>query len=72
MESAAFDTYLELHGPDGSLVARNDDAAPGVFDSRIEILAPTTGSYRVIANAFRPEGRGPYRLHIVTGPATGP
>lgn len=70
LESATFDTYLVLHGPDNAVVASNDDMGGGNLNSRVEVVVPSTGTYRVIANALRPEGRGPYRLHITTAPGS--
>lgn len=70
LESTAFDTYLVIHGPDNAVVASNDDVATGNLNSRVVFIVPATGTYHVVANALRPEGRGPYRLHITTAPGS--
>ncbi len=48
---AALDTYLLLVGPNGQVVAENDDAVSGSFDSRIPasgfFTLPQTGTYTV-------------------------
>lgn len=49
--STVFDTYLQLYGPSGSLVAYNDDGAGGT-DSRIVYTASTTGAYAFFATSF--------------------
>lgn len=58
-----FDTMLELYGPDGQLLAQNDDVDIS-YTSLIEnISLPASGVYRVVAKAFS-TGSGPYVLVI--------
>jgi len=63
MFSAEFDTYLGLLGPDGSVVAENDDAN-GSTDSEIVVTLSSSGTYTVVANAYDETGRGNYYLVV--------
>ncbi|MEO1148066.1 MAG: PPC domain-containing protein, partial [Cyanobacteria bacterium J06638_22] len=56
MTSDDFDTYLGLLGPDGSVVAENDDSN-GTTDSQITVALPSSGTYTVIANSYDDTGR---------------
>ena len=78
------DAELRVFGPDGTLIALNDD--PGSFDSGstahaglshnmdsfIRVRAPTTGTYTFSIQSFvESDGRtssGGYTLHVVVGP----
>ena len=66
MNSDEFDTYLMVAQPDGSEAAQNDDCPepPGTLNSCVDFVAPTSGRYRVIANAYDASGRGAYTLTI--------
>jgi len=59
---ASFDAYLFLVGPDGKVVAENDDADG--TDSRIAIRLPVTGTYRIEAKAYEANQRGAYTLSL--------
>jgi hypothetical protein len=68
LDSTAFDTYLLLIGPDGNLIAQNDDSGGGT-NSRIPantgfLTAPTTGTYLIGANSFRAGETGSYSLRL--------
>jgi hypothetical protein len=70
--SATFDTFLYLLNPDGTVLAVNDDANANVStDSRIPptgfITLPSSGTYSILANSFRPEDGGPYTLTLTAG-----
>jgi cobalamin biosynthesis Co2+ chelatase CbiK len=66
MVSTDFDTFLELIGPNGVEVTRDDDSGDG-FNARIANFSlPTTGTYTIIARAFG-AGAGTYTLTLVTG-----
>ncbi|MGH9873235.1 MAG: Calx-beta domain-containing protein [Pyrinomonadaceae bacterium] len=72
MTSSAFDTYLFLLHPDGSIFADDDDGAGG-SNSRIPpgsglITLPTTGTYAILANSFSPGATGSFSLTL-DGPA---
>ncbi|MBW4656460.1 MAG: trypsin-like peptidase domain-containing protein [Kaiparowitsia implicata GSE-PSE-MK54-09C] len=64
MESSEFETYLMLFGEDGSLVDRSSIPTPERPNSSILVSLPTSGSYRIVANAYRPSGRGSFQLTI--------
>ncbi len=49
--SEDFDPYLVLQDADGHLIDTDDDSA-GNFDSRITIVLPAAGDYRIIAQSF--------------------
>lgn len=62
LESEAFDSVVELQGPDGSQIAVNDDFG-GTLNSTIIMTLPADGSYTVVARSFSGEG-GDYRLSV--------
>ncbi|MET0623611.1 MAG: FG-GAP-like repeat-containing protein, partial [Pyrinomonadaceae bacterium] len=69
--SAAFDTYLLLLFPDGSLLTFDDDGGDG-NNSRIPadsgfITLPAAGTYRIIANSFSGSVTGSYTLSLLGG-----
>lgn len=70
MESSEVDAYLMLAGPDGSKVGENNDEVPGNNNARIQLTAPSSGTYTVFANTYRPGESGAYTLTIrATEPA---
>ena len=69
--SPAIDTYLYLFGPDGSIVAENDDIVRGVnTNSRIPaesgqfFTLPQTGVYTIAATTFENASAGAYSLRL--------
>ncbi len=60
LESAEFDTYLVVFGPDGEAIARQNDG-DGTNARRV-IRLPQDGRYRVWATSNRPGDQGTYRL----------
>ncbi len=66
MESTDFDPYIGLHFPDGTGV-ENDDWEGNRSLSRIEVVAPQTGRYRVIATSYRAGETGRYHLDATVG-----
>ncbi|HEX6185790.1 MAG TPA: zinc-dependent metalloprotease family protein [Pyrinomonadaceae bacterium] len=63
------DTYLYLFGPDGSLVAENDDIVLGSnTNSRIPLsgflLLPQTGVYTIAATTFDNSSTGGYTIRL--------
>jgi hypothetical protein len=63
------DTYLYLFGPDGSLVAENDDITLGVnTNSRIPasgfLSLPQTGVYTIAATTFDNSSAGGYTIRL--------
>ncbi|MGD1909234.1 MAG: tetratricopeptide repeat protein, partial [Leptolyngbyaceae cyanobacterium] len=59
--SEAFDTYLILVGPDGNVVAENDDGGYGT-NSQLVMTLPVDGTYQVLANSYSTGDTGPYTL----------
>jgi len=56
------DTYLILLGPDGTIVAENDDYDS--LDSRVEASLPSDGTYTIVATSFSPRATFPYELTL--------
>jgi hypothetical protein len=71
VNSPDFDTYLLLIGPDGELVAENDDITPGNLNSAIATELPMNGNYLVVVTSFFPQERGAYTLEATTTLGTG-
>lgn len=72
MTSPAFDTFLYLLRPDGSVLQIDDDGAGGT-DSRIPpgsgfLTLPATGSYTILANSFDAGATGAYSLTLSEQP----
>jgi hypothetical protein len=75
MSSTAFDTYLYLLRPDGTVLAQNDDVDPSSNppnqNSRIPpngfIVLPFSGTFSILASSFAPEARGAYTLTLTAG-----
>jgi Ca2+-binding EF-hand superfamily protein len=69
--SKAFDAYLYLEGPQGAVLARDDDGG-GNLNSRIVHQATQTGTYRLIATSLSGNGIGPFSLSVrVLGGSSG-
>ena len=69
LASTAFDAYLYLVRPDGTILAEDDDGA-GNFNSRIPansgfITLPTTGTYLIEATAFDSTATGAFTLTTI-------
>ena len=62
LESADFDTVLQLKGPDGNLIATNDDYGV-TLNSTIVIELPETGTYSAIATSYSGLG-GSYQIEV--------
>lgn len=70
--SPAFDTYLSLYAPDGTLWEVNDDDhLGGGTDSTIRTTLPQTGTYVVVISGFGPWDLGPYTVERRGGPTSG-
>jgi Ca2+-binding EF-hand superfamily protein len=71
-KSRAFDAYLYLEGPDGEVLARDDDGG-GNLDSRIVHPATTTGTYRLIATSLNGNATGAFSISVrVVDGSSGP
>ena len=66
--SDAFDAFCILQGPAGNEIARDDDAGDGL-NARINVAIPVTGTYRIIANTYRQNQFGRYRVRLTGGGA---
>jgi len=70
LRSSDFDAYLYLYGPDGGLIAEDDDglSAECIFsttDAMVFIPLPENGQYRVVATGYSQEDSlGEYHLII--------
>jgi hypothetical protein len=68
LDSSAFDTFLELYGPDGAQLAFDDDSGPDLNSLIAGFTLPTAGTYIIIAKAYAGEG-GPYTLSLTRASA---
>lgn len=66
MRSLAFDTHLELRGPDGFALANNDRDADST-DSLISFDAPFTGDLTIYATSHLPRAVGPFSIEAYAG-----
>lgn len=64
LESSDFDTYLLLYDANNQLVGENDDASAETLNSSLTVTLPTSGTYRIFANAYDSSGQGSYRLVV--------
>lgn len=64
LESADFDPYLALLGPDGQKLAENNNLSQNDPNSALTLTLPRSGIYRAIVNTNQPGGRGRYLLTI--------
>ena len=62
LESADFDTVLQLKGPNGNLLSSNDDYGV-TLNSTIVIELPETGTYSAIATSYSGLG-GSYQIEV--------
>jgi uncharacterized protein (TIGR03437 family) len=72
--SQAFDTYLVLYGPNGSVIDFNDDTATGDSNSRIPIgggylVLPYSGTYLFEATSYGSNVTGNYTISIQADPS---
>jgi serine protease Do len=61
--SSDFDTYAILQDDAGRELAHDDDAGEGT-NARIMYALPSSGTYRVVAKAYREGNYGTYRVHL--------
>lgn len=74
LRSVAFDTYLELYGPDGKLLAHDDDGLGDGTNSLITAHLARGGRYRLVVRSYSAkEGTGLYELALLSaGPIARP
>lgn len=58
-----FDTYIEVRGPDGKILAQDDDGGEGL-NSRLVFRAPANGTFRIVATSFMQAHSGNYTLEV--------
>lgn len=70
LESRDFDPYLVVVLPD-ERVEENDDITEQNTNCRLEITVPTSGTLKIVANAYAAQSSGAYRLRVTRtgGPA---
>jgi serine protease Do len=64
LESPDFDTYLFLIGPDGNVVAENDDISAENLNSELTVTLEADGVYTIVANGFDAQSQGAYTLTV--------
>ena len=64
MSSQDFDTVVFLVGPDGDMVAYNDDVSSSSLNSGMSVTLPQNGVYTIIANAWDSTGLGQFELSV--------
>jgi hypothetical protein len=70
LRSTAFDTYLELYDPDGTLIAQDDDGLGDGTNSLVTAHLERAGRYRLVVRAFgEKEANGLYEIAVFR-PAT--
>lgn len=69
LSSSEFDPYVGLVQPDGSVV-QNDDFEGRSDLARVDLAAPESGRYRVIATSYRVGSTGTYALNASLGAAS--
>jgi hypothetical protein len=68
LTSSAYDTYLYLTSPTGTVWSNDDDA--GNTNSFLELVLPQTGSYTIDATSYYTGSTGAYNLRLVQPAAT--
>jgi hypothetical protein len=58
LQSEQMDTYLELYGPDGELVAEDDDSGGDLNAALLDISIPVDGEYRLVVKPARSDRAG--------------
>lgn len=63
LSSNEFHPYLVIFAPDRKIL-KEDNGLPSGKNAAITLRLPSTGTYRVVANAYDKSGRGTYRLVV--------
>jgi hypothetical protein len=63
VRSSDLDAYAVVQDRTGKVLARDDDSGGGL-DARLRYTLPYTGTYRLIANAYRPGTYGTYQIAV--------
>jgi hypothetical protein len=67
MRSASLDTYLGIYGPDGALVAEDDDGGEDLLSARLEVTLPVDGEYTIEATSYWSTTTGAYEVEMTPG-----
>ncbi|MBN2471641.1 MAG: PPC domain-containing protein [Anaerolineae bacterium] len=70
MEAAAggsLDSFLELYGPSGGMLASNDDGGSGVNSQIANYVLPESGEYTILAAGFNRASTGSYAINLIIG-----
>ena len=63
MFSQEVNSYLIVLGPDGDDIAQDDDSG-GSSNARLNLQAPMSGQYTILANTFNPGEQGAFNLRL--------
>lgn len=63
-----FDTYLNVIAPDGSYLVCDDESAGLGFGQKLDVVAPVSGTYRVLISSYHYYGVGEYGLRVAEHP----
>lgn len=63
LESSEFPTGLKLLDPEGMIVAFDEGGGPDT-NTRLTLIAPATGTYRLVATSFSPQAVGVFNLTV--------
>jgi hypothetical protein len=66
LTSDEFDTFVELRGPGGELIADDDDDGPDLSSLIENVQLPAAGTYTIVARGFG-DGGGVYTLSLNEG-----
>ena len=66
LRSSAFDSWLVMADPGGSL-AEHDDDSGGNLDSQLTVTLPRSGQYLIVANSISEGSTGAYTLTVERG-----
>ena len=67
LRSSVFDTYLELYGPDGTILAQDDDGLGDGTNSLISAQLTRAGRYRMVVRSYAEKaGTGLYELALLS------
>lgn len=62
------DTTLALAGPDGTILAQNDDRGDGTLNSQLIFETARSGRYEIVASTYGGEGQGDFALSLALDP----
>jgi len=65
MESPAFDTYLIVRGPNDETYSNDDFESQSV--SQVEFVAPSGGTWTILASAYSTDMGGAYTVEVTLG-----